>query len=274
MGTKADFIAAMGGAATLLGGDSFTATNATNRLTVTGHGRTDGDGPLQLSNTGGQLPTGLTPFRATNGLTFTPGTIADDVVEVAGVYYQWAADPTAGTPDGSATTPYLVDVGTDDEASLANLLAAINASGTPGTTYSAEITGAHASVEATASDATSVSLRALAAGTGGNALTLSVSGDDGVAADAATFSGGLAAVGYYVRVVDANTIELALTQGGSAVAFTDDGTGTHTIGGSAQGLADALESILSDHLTAPGNRSMPATLNISKTWDSLIAAAI
>lgn len=38
---------------------TFTADNATNRLTVTGHGLTTGDGPLQASNSGGALPTGI-----------------------------------------------------------------------------------------------------------------------------------------------------------------------------------------------------------------------
>lgn len=274
MGTKSDFITALGGATTVIGtAKTFTTTFAANTLTVTAHGRETGDGPIRISSTG-QLPTGLRPFKATNGLTFTPGTIADDVVEVGGVYYQFAADPTTGTPDGSVGTPYLVDVGGDDEASLANLLAAINASGTGGVTYSEEISSAHATVEATASDATSVTLRARIAGTDGNALTLSVTGDDGIAADAATFSGGLAALDYYAIKVDDNTLQLSLTDGGSAVTFSDDGTGTHSIGGTAQGLADALELIVLNRLTYPGNRVMEKTEGISRLWDTLVDALI
>lgn len=35
---------------------------------------------------------------------------------------------------------------------------------------------------------------------------------------------------YYVIVVDQDTIQLSATRGGSAVTFSDDGTGTHTVG--------------------------------------------
>lgn len=284
MTTKSAFNTALDAAlsAPQLDAETFTATNAANSLTITGHGYTDGFGPVRLSSTG-QLPAELNGQKATNGLTFTPGAIADDVVEVAGVYYQFAADPTTGTPDGSVGTPYLVDVGVDDTASLANLLAAINASGTGGVTYSEEITTAHATVEATASDATTLSLRARDANDEGNFLTLSVSGNDGIAADAATFSGGTDAIDYYVRTVDANTINVALTAMGSAVAFTDDGTGTHTLTPTIAAveavsmetvidtLSDAIETFAETHLTAPGNRANDPNTNLEKMWSYLIA---
>lgn len=38
-----------------------------------------------------------------------------------------------------------------------------------------------------------------------------------------------AATDYFIRVVDANTIQLSLTSGGAAVDFTDSGTGSHRI---------------------------------------------
>ena len=38
---------------------TFTANNATDELTVTGHGYSDGSGPLVLANSGGALPAGL-----------------------------------------------------------------------------------------------------------------------------------------------------------------------------------------------------------------------
>lgn len=45
-----------------------------------------------------------------------------------------------------------------------------------------------------------------------------------------TLPAGLAALTpYYVIVVDSSTIQLSLTSGGSAVTFTDNGTGTHEI---------------------------------------------
>lgn len=40
--------------------ETFTAANATNYLTITGHGLVSGNGPYQISNSGGALPAGLT----------------------------------------------------------------------------------------------------------------------------------------------------------------------------------------------------------------------
>jgi hypothetical protein len=275
MTTKADFIAALGGAEVTLGSaKAFTTTHAAETLTVAAHGRQTDDGPLRLSNVGGQLPTGLTPFRATNGLTLTPGAIADDVVEAEGVYYAFAADPTTGTPDGSVGDPFLVDVGGTDTISLANLVKAINASGVGGTDYSVEIVAAHADVEAVASDGTTLSLRAKTTGVGGNLLTLSVAGDDGLAADTALFAGGLDPVDYYAIRVDDNTLQVSLTPGGAVVTFSDDGTGTHVIGATAQGLADALEAVVNDALTSPGNRVQIKSVNVSKLWEALVRALV
>lgn len=176
--------------------------------------------------------------RATNGLTFTPGAIANDVVEVAGVYYQFAADPTTGTPNGSVGTPYLVDVGTTDTISLANLVKAVNATGTAGVTYSEEITAQHSLVEAVSSDGTTLSLRARIANAAGNFLTLSVTGDDGIAADAATFSGG--------ADISASTVTTA--------------------------VATALETELTTRLCFMGNRVQPAERNIDHCWTALTSA--
>lgn len=48
---------------TALGGTgtskTFTADQATNRLTITGHGYSNGSGPFEASNSGGGLPAGL-----------------------------------------------------------------------------------------------------------------------------------------------------------------------------------------------------------------------
>lgn len=125
-------------------------------------------------------------------LTLTPDTPPDldtQTVSIDGVYYQFAADPTTGTPDGSMGDPYLVDVGSDDEESLANLRAAINATGTPGTTYSEEITTPHATVQATASDTTTLTVQCLFRGTAGNAIVVTITGDH-LAWDNGTLTGG------------------------------------------------------------------------------------
>jgi len=129
---------------------------------------------------------------ATGTLTLTPGLIADDVVRIGAVYYQFAADPTAGTPDGTVGTPYLVDVGGTDTVSLANLRKAINATGVAGTDYSAEVV-AHTQVDAIASDATTLSLRAKSSVTAAvaNAIETVVTGNDGLAFGAATLEDGV-----------------------------------------------------------------------------------
>jgi len=133
---------------------------------------------------------------ATGTLTLTPGLIADDVVRVDDVYYKFAADPTTGTPDGTVGNPYLVDVGGTDTVSLANLRKAINATGVGGTDYAVEIVAPHATVEATASNATTLSLRALSTVTAAvaNAIETTVTatgGSDGLAFGAATLAGGV-----------------------------------------------------------------------------------
>jgi hypothetical protein len=131
--------------------------------------------------------------KATGTLTLTPGAIADDVVKVNTTYYKFAADPTTGTPDGTVGSPYLVAAGANDTAAFANLRKAINATGVGGVDYAAEIVAPHATVEATASNATTLSARALTAGTAGNAISTTVTatgGADGLAWGATTLLGG------------------------------------------------------------------------------------
>ena len=127
---------------------------------------------------------------ATNTLT-TGGTIlATETVNVNTVWYEWTAgDVDAGAPDGSESDPWLVDLGADAEESLLNLSLAINATGTPGTTYSTAITVAHANVEAPLVTATTLFVRALTRGTIGNAYVATETGADLVWAGA-TFAGG------------------------------------------------------------------------------------
>ncbi len=137
-----------------------------------------------------------TTAYAKGTLTFTPGAIADDKVVMDGVYYQFAADPTSDAlADGTSGHPWQVAVGADDEGSLANLYAAINASGVAGTNYSPDLT-AHPTMEATSKAATTVDVQAKSNGTGGNSLATTVtavSSADGLAWGGATLSGGAGA---------------------------------------------------------------------------------
>jgi hypothetical protein len=161
--------------------------------------------------------------HAVGTLTLTPGAIADDVVEIDGIFYQFAADPTTGTPDGSEALPFLVDVGGTDTISLANLRKAINNTGIPGTTYAQEISTLYPNgnprVVATASGATTLNVRARNAGVAGNEITTSVtlvSTDDGLAWGSSVLSGG-AEVAARVRVVG---YEFASSTVDVSVSFT------------------------------------------------------
>jgi hypothetical protein len=113
--------------------------------------------------------------KATGTLTLTPGSIdAADNIKIDTTYYAWAVDPTTGTPDGSSGTPYLVALGANDTAALANMVKAINATGTGGVDYSVEITVHHATVEALTSNATVMTVRARTAGSAGNSISTTI----------------------------------------------------------------------------------------------------
>lgn len=134
----------------------------------------------------------LGSVRATGTLTFTPGTITTQTVQIGGVYYIFTATPTSNPfAAGTVGQPWQVFAGATAAAGLLNLQAAINGSGTPGTTYSTALT-AHPTVDATAATATTVSVRAKAGGTAGNAISTTVPSGAGLAWGGTTLSGGVA----------------------------------------------------------------------------------
>lgn len=130
---------------------------------------------------------------ATGTLTFTPGTIADDKIDINGVYYQFCTT-VSGSANGSLSTPWQVAKGGSATAGLTNLKNAINGgvAGVPGTDYSTGIT-AHPDAKATASTSTTVAVSAREIGVAGNAITTSVvvvTTSDGFAWGGSTLSGG------------------------------------------------------------------------------------
>lgn len=116
----------------------------------------------------------------TGTLTLTPDTPPDidtQTVQIGDVYYQWTTGSVdAGTPDGSSGAPWLVAQGADDEESLANMAAAINLSGTGGTTYSTALVSANTQVTAT-SDATSLTVTTRTVDPANNTIALGLTGD-------------------------------------------------------------------------------------------------
>lgn len=265
MGTKADFIAALGGSTAVLGGNTFTADATANTLAITGHGRTTGDGPLQVSSTSA-APAGLAANKATGVLTGVSIILNDQTVTIGSRTYTFKTSLT-----GSADE---VLIGADLTASMLNLKKAINGEATAGTNYGTG-TVAHADVDCTGSTATTCSLRAKVAGAAGNAIATTETST--VASfGAATLTGGYDN-SFYAVVVDDDTLKLA-TSYANAIAetpvtidITDTGTGTHTLASTAGGVAEVMEDAVRD-MISPGNRcGIPDVLE-SRFWDRMIAA--
>jgi hypothetical protein len=124
------------------------------------------------------------------GELLATGAIADtNVVEIGGVYYRFTTGSVnSGTPAGTMANPWLVDLDADNRVSLENLRAAVNATGTPGTTYSTALT-ANASVTATGSTIDTLFVRAIVAGVIGNSITTTETGAN-IAWGAATLTNG------------------------------------------------------------------------------------
>lgn len=116
--------------------------------------------------------------------TFTSNVAAGDTVSIGDIVYTFAADPT-----GNA---YEVDVGSDLDDSIGNLVAAINASGTADDEYGAG-TAANPYVTAAADLANDeIDLTAVAAGAWVNGLYLAATspGANDIAVESVTFGAG------------------------------------------------------------------------------------
>jgi len=112
----------------------------------------------KLTSSGAMAPA----THAVNVLTSDATNVTEDTtVTINTVVYTWKADPTG--------IAYAVDIGSDAQTSLANLAAAIMASGTPDTEYGVG-TLANDFVVATANDATTVTIQAKLPGTVANAF--------------------------------------------------------------------------------------------------------
>lgn len=96
------------------------------------------------SNAGADADSTLTKPRLANVLTASGVIVNGNQVRINNTYYNWTSGSVdAGTPAGTSGNPWLVALGGDAATSLANLYAAIGATGVAGTTYSTALT-AHA----------------------------------------------------------------------------------------------------------------------------------
>jgi hypothetical protein len=105
------------------------------------------------------------------------GAIANnDTVVIDGIYYKWTnASVDAGTPAGTAGSPWLVALGLSNSAALQNLYNAVNATGEPGADYSTALE-INPDVQAYAYAANDLYVSARVAGIIGNGIAVSETG--------------------------------------------------------------------------------------------------
>lgn len=105
------------------------------------------------------------------------GAIANgDQVRIDNTYYQWTnGSVDAGTPAGTAGSPWLVALGTTNAEAITNLYEAINAQGAPGTSYSTALTR-HPTVEGIQFAPNDLFVQAISAGPLGNGIVTTETG--------------------------------------------------------------------------------------------------
>lgn len=131
-----------------------------------------GAGFEHLFITDGVLLQFYTGVNTAFGTLTSASAIADaDIIQIDSTFYSWVSGSVdAGSPDGTSnTTPWLVDLGASDEEAFENIIAAINDTGTAGTTYSTALT-IHPTVSGTSSTTDSMTVDAKTAGVGGNSI--------------------------------------------------------------------------------------------------------
>lgn len=265
MSTKALFITAMGGSEMPVGPVKEFVRSSGNILTLSAHGLETGAGPYKVMNTNADAPSGLVVARHASSFMTATTIIATDILVVAGKSYTIIATPAV---DGD------VDLGGNDSKTLANIAAAINLDiDASATSYDEAMTG-NPTVKAILTDINIITIlaRTLNA-TLGNAITL-VSGDTPMAVDNATLEDGASGTDYFIIRLDDDTFSVAtskvLALAETAVALADAGTGVNTLVSTADSLANALEDVLVNVLTANGARTQDADFNIGKFWRAAI----
>lgn len=267
MTTKAAFITALGGALLPLhpGAHKTFARDTGDIFTASAHGLQSGAGPYKVMTAAGDAPSGLTPAVHASTFVTASSVVATDVITIDGKAYTFIATPA---DDGD------IDVGANDTVSMGNLAAAINqiraaAAATfdldtaPNPRVLAEVTGAGIlTIFARTLDATI-----------GNAIPV-VSSDGTMVVDNALLENGASGTDYYVIRVDDDSFSLATSranaEAGTAVTIADAGTGVHRLVPTVQTLADSMEEVLQNYLTATGSRVHPADYAEARFWQAMI----
>ena len=263
MTTKAAFIASYGALRQFGEGIEFARTSG-NILTSAGHGLQSGAGPYKVMTTSGtDAPSGIT--AAVRASTFVTGSsvIATDVAVVNGKTYTFIATPAA---DGD------VDVGGADAGTMENFARAINLGPGASTAYDIDTVGNPDVFAESVGDTVVVTAKTLNA-TVGNAIAVS-SPDATLTWDNATLENGATGTDYYVIKLTDDTFSLATTRAlalaGTAVTLADAGTGVHTLVATVETVAEAMDDVVTNFLTHPGARVLPAADNIANFWQALI----
>lgn len=264
MTTKALFQTAFGGAKAPFGPVVEFVRTSGNILTATAHGLLTGAGPYKVKTTNADAPSGITAAVHAS-LAYTPATdIEDETVSVDGKTYTWRNAPST---DGQ------VDVNAADATAAENLAAAINLGAGAGTAYGVSMTG-NPNVTATAAGAVCTVEAVTLDATVGNAIVTAEAAAGAWAGGATSFAGGVDGADLFIIRLDADTFSVATTKAnavaGTAIALADAGTGVHTLVQAVDTLAESLEDVLLNFLTATGARVLPAADNIVNFWQAAI----
>lgn len=128
---------------------------------------------------------------AAGTLTFTPGAITNQVIEIGGTYFSWNANVDNNAPAGTALHPWLAKLGGTDAISLTNMAKLLDFNGTRGVDFSTALGGPNTLVTApTTALTTTLTVTARTTLAAGNAITTSVYSGAGLAWGGATLSGG------------------------------------------------------------------------------------
>lgn len=200
-------------------GTAFAGTLATQTLTTSG--TFSNNETITIGSVVYTMKTALSEAKATGVLTVSGNFAEGETVSVEGVTYTFRATPS---------NPYDVDLGADAATSLDNLKAAINDSGTEGTTYGTD-TAAHPLVTATTNTDTAQTVEARALGTKANSYLTSENAAN-ASWGGAVMSGGVEPVANEVLIgADAATsldnIKSAVNDSGTEGTHYSTGTQAH-----------------------------------------------
>lgn len=169
--------------------------------------------PPRLFFADGQTLRFYTTDGPANGTLSATAVANNDTVTIDTTVYKFTnASVDAGTPAGTLANPWLVKLEVTVTACFDNLLAAINDSGTPGTTYSTA-TAEHTTVVAATNSGGALTVRAKDGGALGNAIATTETGGNMSWGGATLANGGTALVSQVPTPDDVGIISLGFISG-------------------------------------------------------------